>query len=67
MLDLFGGSGSTLIAAERKGRTAFSMELDPLYAEVIVDRYQRFSGKPAAYERIGTSLIPRRDGEEQMT
>jgi DNA modification methylase len=58
VLDLFGGSGSTLIAAEQTGRNAFLMELDPLYADVIVDRYQRFTGKPAVLERTGTSPIP---------
>jgi DNA modification methylase len=60
VLDLFGGSGSTLIAAEQTGRNAFLMELDPLYADVIVDRYQRFTGKPAVLERTGTSPIPMR-------
>ena len=58
VLDLFGGSGSTLIAAEQTGRHAFLMELDPLYSDVIVDRYQRFTGKPAILERTGTSPIP---------
>jgi DNA modification methylase len=47
VLDLFGGSGSTLIAAEQTGRKAFLMELDCLYADVIVQRYERFSGKKA--------------------
>jgi DNA modification methylase len=47
VLDLFGGSGSTLVAAEQTGRRAFLMELDPLYADVIVQRYQRFTGKTA--------------------
>jgi DNA modification methylase len=47
VLDLFGGSGSTLIAAEQAGRRAFVMELDPLYADVIVARYERFTGRPA--------------------
>jgi len=47
VLDLFGGSGSTLIAAEQTGRKAFLMELDPLYCDVIVERYERFSGKMA--------------------
>ena len=42
VLDLFGGSGSTLIGAEQTGRRAFLMELDPPYCDVIVDRYQRF-------------------------
>ena len=47
VLDLFGGSGSTLIAAEQTGRKAFLMELDPLYADVIVQRYESFSGRRA--------------------
>jgi DNA modification methylase len=45
VLDLFGGSGSTLIAAEQSGRRAFLMELDPLYCDVIVARYEQFTGK----------------------
>ena len=53
VLDLFGGSGSTLIAAEQTGRKAFLMELDPLYCGVIVQRYQDFTGKKA--ERIPVS------------
>jgi DNA modification methylase len=47
VLDLFGGSGSTLIAAEQTGRRAFLMEIDPLYADVIVQRYERFTGQKA--------------------
>jgi DNA modification methylase len=47
VLDLFGGSGSTLIAAEQTGRRAFLMEIDPLYVDVIVQRYERFSGHKA--------------------
>ncbi|HUQ71566.1 MAG TPA: DNA methyltransferase [Planctomycetaceae bacterium] len=66
VLDLFGGSGSTLIAAERTGRKAFLMELDSLYCDVIVDRFQRFSGKPAVLERTGQSPIPMKSREEQM-
>ncbi len=66
ILDLFGGSGSTLIAAERTGRRAFLMELDPAYTDVIVDRYQRFSGKPAVLERTGESPIPMQPREENM-
>jgi DNA modification methylase len=50
VLDLFGGSGSTLIAAEQTGRRAFLMEIDPPYTDVIVARYEQFSGKKA--ERI---------------
>jgi len=47
VLDLFGGSGSTLIAAEQAGRKAFLMEVDPLYCDVIVARFERFTGKKA--------------------
>lgn len=50
VLDLFGGSGSTLIAAEQQGRRALLMELDPPYCDVIVERYEAFTGKKA--ERI---------------
>lgn len=66
VLDLFGGSGSTLIGAEQTGRKAFLMELDPLYADVIVDRFQRFSGKPGILERTGESPIPMKPREENM-
>jgi DNA modification methylase len=47
VLDLFGGSGSTLIAAEQTGRTAFLMEIDGLYCDIIVERWQRFTGQKA--------------------
>ncbi|MBC7853067.1 MAG: ParB N-terminal domain-containing protein [Pirellulaceae bacterium] len=51
VLDLFGGSGSTLIAAEQTQRKAFLMELDPLYCDVIVERYEKFTGKKAERPR----------------
>ncbi len=66
VLDLFGVSGSTLIAAEQTGRNAFLMVLDSLYADVIVDRFQRFSGKPAILERTGESPIAMKEREEAM-
>ncbi|QDT10700.1 DNA modification methylase [Planctomycetes bacterium K23_9] len=66
VLDLFGGSGSTLIAAEQTGRKAFLMEIDPPYCDVIVDRYQRFTGKPAVLERTGESPIAMKPREEKM-
>lgn len=47
VLDLFGGSGSTLIAAEQTGRNAFLMEIDPPYCDVIVQRFETFTGKKA--------------------
>jgi DNA modification methylase len=53
VLDLFGGSGSTLIAAEQTGRRAFLMELDPLYCDVITQRFENFTGKKA--ERVAAA------------
>jgi len=50
VLDLFGGSGTTLIAAEKNGRTAMIMELDPQYCDVIVKRWENFTGKKARLE-----------------
>jgi DNA modification methylase len=47
VLDLFGGSGSSLIAAEMTNRNAFLMEIDPLYADVIVTRWEQFTGQKA--------------------
>ena len=66
VLDLFGGSGSTLIGAQRTGRKAFLMEIDTLYCDVIADRFQRFSGQPAILERTGGSPIPMKPREENM-
>lgn len=50
VLDLFGGSGSTLIACEKIGRHARLMELDPIYCDVIVKRWENFTGKKATLE-----------------
>lgn len=47
VLDLFGGSGTTLIAAERAGRRARLIELDPKYVDVIVERWQEVAGENA--------------------
>ena len=47
VLDSFGGSGTTLIAAEKNGRIAYLMELDPKYCDVIVKRWEEFTGKKA--------------------
>ncbi len=46
-LDLFGGSGSTLIACEKTNRKCFMMELDPHYVDVIISRWEKFTGKKA--------------------
>ena len=70
VLDLFGGSGTTLIAAERTGRAARLMELDPKYADVIVERWQNLTGGVAVldgedrtYEDLKTSRGLRTKGD----
>jgi DNA modification methylase len=50
IVDLFGGSGSTLIACEKLKRKCFMMELDPKYCDVIIKRYENYSGKKAQRE-----------------
>jgi DNA modification methylase len=55
VLDLFGGSGSTMIAAEKNGRISRTMELDPKYVDVIIQRWQQFTGKTAILESNGQS------------
>jgi len=52
VLDLFGGSGSTMIAAEKIGRKACLMELDPKYCDVIVKRWEDFTGKKAVLSEL---------------
>jgi len=51
VLDLFGGSGSTLIAAEQINRTCYTMELDPRYCDVIVKRWETLTGQKAILEK----------------
>jgi DNA modification methylase len=62
VLDLFGGSGTTLIAAEKNGRTALLMELDPRYCDVIVKRWQQFTGKIAVHAETGQPFAEVKDG-----
>src|SRR5882672_3877642 len=50
VLDLFGGSGSTMAAAEQCNRNAYLMEIDCLYADVIIERYEKLTGKQAVLE-----------------
>ena len=57
VLDLFGGSGSTLIACEKTRRINRSMELDPKYCDVIVQRWQEFTGQTATLESTGKPFI----------
>lgn len=56
VLDVFGGSGSTLIACEKHGRHARLMELDPKYCDVIIKRWQDFTGRQAVLESTGQTF-----------
>jgi len=56
VLDLFGGSGSTLIACERRERNARLMEIDPRYVDVIVRRWQEYTGSSAQLDRDGRTF-----------
>ena len=56
IVDLFGGAGSTLIACERRDRNARLMELDPKYADVIIQRWQEYTGKSATLEGDGRTF-----------
>ena len=57
VLDLFGGSGSTLIACEKTNRNALIMELSEVYCDVIIKRWQEFTGKQAINEGTGKPYI----------
>ena len=68
VLDPFLGSGSTLIAAERAGRRCRGVELDPLYVDVILRRYELVTGRPAVLEGTGETyaeLALRRQADAQ--
>jgi len=56
VFDPFGGSGTTLVACEKTGRQARLVELDPKYADVIVTRWQAFTGKAAMLEGNGRTF-----------
>jgi len=62
VLDLFGGSGSTLIAAEKTSRQARLMELDPKYVDVIIKRWQDFTGKIAVHAETGKPFAEVKNG-----
>ena len=55
ILDPFGGSGTTLIACEKSGRQARLIELEPKYCDVIVRRWQEFTGQQAKHDSDGRS------------
>ena len=52
----FGGSGSTLIGAEKAGRVCYTMELTPAYVDVIVKRWEQFTGNKAMLELISEAF-----------
>ncbi|MEM5471875.1 DNA methyltransferase [Hoeflea sp. AS60] len=68
VLDVFGGSGSTLIAADQCGRVARLIEIDPLYCDTIIRRFERVTGEPARLAGSGASFgqvaIERKDAHE---
>jgi len=61
VMDLFGGSGTTMIAAEKNGRNARLMELDPKYCDVVIKRWQDFTGQNAALEATGQTYDELKD------
>lgn len=61
VLDCFGGSGATLLAAERTGRNARLIELDPLYVDVTIRRWQEVTGKTAVHSTSGETFTARAD------
>ncbi len=67
VLDLFGGSGTTLIACERSGRINRSMELDPRYCDAIVQRWQANTGKIAVLEESGKTFDETKTAREVAT
>lgn len=64
ILDLFGGSGSTLIASEKTSRQARLMELDPKYVDVIIKRWQDFTGKIAVHAETGKPFAEVKNGNQ---
>lgn len=70
VLDLFGGSGTTMLACEKHGRKAYLMELDPRYCDVIIKRWQDFTGKEALHadtgDKFNDMFINGRSGEYGM-
>ena len=63
VLDSFAGSGTTVIAAERTGRTCFCIELEPRYVDTVIRRWQSFTGQSAIRESTGESFRDLEGGE----
>ncbi len=56
VLDPFAGSGTTVIAAEKTGRRACVLEIDPHYVDVIIQRWQLYTGRPALLDTTATTF-----------
>ena len=69
VLDPFVGSGSTIIAAERTGRRAAAIELDPRYVDTAIQRFQDLTGKAATHAETGLTFaeMARRRSQEPFT
>jgi DNA modification methylase len=63
--DPFLGSGTSLIAAEMSGRVCYGLELDPAYVDVIVRRWERFTGRDATHQASGQSFGERADSQDR--
>lgn len=67
VLDAFGGSGSTLIAAEKTGRSVRLIEYDPLYCDTIVRRWQQLTGKHATLDATGQTFEEISDLQSELS
>lgn len=63
-LEPFGGSGSTLMGAEKSGRRCYTMELQPFYVDVIIKRWQDFTGKQATHEASGKTYAELKEARD---
>ena len=62
VVDCFCGTGTTIIAAEKLGRIGYGIELDPKYCDVIVQRWEKFTGKDAIHQQSGKTYKELKDG-----
>ena len=63
ILDTFMGSGTTILAAERIGRHAYGLEIDPLYVDVAIRRWQAFTNRDAVLEATGQTFAELAEGK----
>lgn len=66
VIDCFGGTGTTLIACEKTSRDCRMMELDPKYCDVIIKRWQDFTGKQAIHEQSGKTFNEIADADQRQ-